>query len=136
MKPNAAIFLGLAATVASTVAWHGPGGAGVSLVNGIERETRAMLDNYEMSVVKVTAQRQPMARRIILSGPGDDFQRAEIVRYSERIAGVGEARWSVTRSHFRHPLPLLAEAILLSLAAFALGLMIAYGLFVRRGSDQ
>lgn len=135
MRPYAAIFIGLTATIAATAAWHGPGGAGKTVTDRIERETRAMLDRYEMQAIGARAQRDPFARRIILSGVGDDFQRAEMVRYTERLDGVGEARWSRSRSYFTHPLPLLVEALLLSLCAFAAGLIIAYGLFARRESE-
>ncbi len=136
MKPYAAIFIGLAATVAATAAWHGPGGAGKTVTDRIERDTRAMLDRYEMQAIGAKAQRDPLARRIILSGSGDDFQRAEMVRYTERMPGVGEARWSRFKSYFTHPLPLLLEALILSLSAFGVGLVIAYGLFARRESEE
>ena len=122
----------MAATVAATAAWHGPGGAGKSVTDQIERETRAMLDRYDMQAVGVKAQRDPLARRVILSGPGDNFQRAEMVRYTERLDGVGEARWSRSKGYFTHPLPLLIEALFLSLCSFAVGLVAAYGLFARK----
>lgn len=135
MKPYAAVFIGLGATVAATAAWHGPGGAGKTVADRIERETRIMLDRYDMQAIGAKAQREPLARRIILSGSGDDFQRAEMVRYTERLEGVGEARWSRPRSYFTHPLPLLAEALIMSLFSFAAGLVIAYALFARRETE-
>ena len=39
-------------------------------------------------------ERSPLRRRVILSGPADDFQRGEIKRMVEAQPGVGEAIWS------------------------------------------
>jgi hypothetical protein len=38
-------------------------------------------------------QRDPLSRRLILSGPADDFQREELVRRLDHIPGVLDVRW-------------------------------------------
>ena len=76
-----------------TWAWHGPMGAGDRFAADVERAARAQLDHDEMTRVKARFERDPLTRRLILSGPADDFQRAEIKRRMELIPGVGEAVW-------------------------------------------
>jgi hypothetical protein len=132
MRSYVAVLIGLTATAACTWLWHGPGDAVERAAQHIDREARQMLDGYEMQVIAVQAQRDPLARRVILVGPANDFQRAEMVRYAERLPGIGEARWSRPKSQFTHPLPLFGEALALALAAFTAGLLLTYALFVRK----
>ncbi|WP_162888167.1 hypothetical protein [Sphingomonas mesophila] len=122
MRPNVAFSIGLAASVASAVLWHGPGGAADRFIGRSEAELAQMLDYFEMRQVSGRVQRDPVARRIVLRGPADDFQRRELVRLSEDIPGIGEARWSPSRSLWRYPLPMIVEAIGLAIAAFLIGL--------------
>jgi hypothetical protein len=88
------LVLGIAAVIAVTWAWHGPLGAGDRFAADIERRARVMLDHDEMVRVDARLERGPLSRRLVLSGPADDYQRAEIKRRMETIAGVGEAAWS------------------------------------------
>ena len=44
-------------------------------------------------MIQAKMQRAPLARRLILSGPVDSFQRAELVRILDDIPGVLEVRW-------------------------------------------
>ncbi len=44
-------------------------------------------------MVQAHLQRRPLARRLILSGPADDFQRSELVRLLDETPGVLEVRW-------------------------------------------
>lgn len=136
MKSGVAILIGLAATAACTWLWHGPGGAGERVAGGIDRDVRQMLDYYEMPAIVGQAQRAPLTRRVILKGPANEFQRAELVRYTEQLIGIGEARWSRPKSQLTYPLPLFGEALALALAAFTAGLLLAYGLFARRGGHE
>ncbi|MEO7759486.1 MAG: hypothetical protein ABIR90_04300 [Sphingomicrobium sp.] len=124
MKRNTAFVLGLAATCAATLVWHGPGGAGDRLTASLSREVRVMLDNYEMGAIHQVGG-SPLDRRVLLAGPADDFQRTEIKRLTETLPGVSAAQWVDSPVRGRH-LPLLAEAIFLSLACFASGLILAY----------
>jgi hypothetical protein len=136
MRPNTALAIGFAATAASAFLWHGPGGAGERFVTRSNGDVRQMLDYFEMPQVQGRMQRNPIARRIIYSGPADEFQRTELVRLGEGLPGIGEARWSRPRSQLTYPLPLVGEALAMALAAFLAGLTLAYGVSLgRRGED-
>ena len=136
MNTRYAVLIGTAASIACAALLHGVGGAGERLAGTLDVQQRRMLDEYEMQAIEGRAQRDPIARRIIMKGPADDFQRAELVRYSERLPGVGEARWNRAKSELTYPVPALIEGIALSLAAFVVGLLIAYLAFVRREDDR
>jgi hypothetical protein len=94
MSRTTILAIGIAAVIALTWLWHGPLGAGDRLAAGIEGRARTMLDHYEMVHVEARMERGPLTRRVILSGPADDFQRREIKRMVEAQPGVGEAMWS------------------------------------------
>ena len=85
---------GIAAVVAVTWAWHSPLGAGEQFAARAEAAARTQLDHDEMARVQARFERDPLTRRLILSGPADDFQRAEIKRRMELIPGISEAVWS------------------------------------------
>jgi hypothetical protein len=88
------IFLaGAAATLAFGGLWHGPLEAGNRLATRAEKIARATLDYYEMPAVSARLAREPLRRRIILSGPADPFQRTELVRIMGQVPGVNEVRW-------------------------------------------
>ena len=126
MKPLAALSFGAAAALAATALWHGPGGAGERLANGIDREVRAMLDANDAPPVVARMQRGELMRRVIFSGQGDTFQREEMVRLTELLPGVAEARWNRPRGFRWYPVPLLIEAMTMALVAFAVGAIVAY----------
>jgi hypothetical protein len=90
------LALGIAAVIGVTWVWHGPLGAGEQFAAGVEGRARTMLDQFEMWHVQAGLERGPLTRRVILSGPADDFQRREIKRMVEAQPGVGEARWSAS----------------------------------------
>jgi len=87
------LLTGVAATTGVTWAWHGPLGAGDRFAQHVEAAARAQLDHDEMVRVQARLERHPLSRRLILSGPADDFQRGEIKRRMELISGIGEATW-------------------------------------------
>ncbi len=93
MNRTTIILLGLAATVGFTALWHGPLGAGERLASQAEAIARARLDRDEMFQVQARLQRSPLSRRLIVSGPADDFQRAEIIRRLDETPGVLQVRW-------------------------------------------
>lgn len=136
MRPNVALTIGFAATAASALLWHGPGGAGERFVTRSDGDVRKMLDYFEMQRVQGRMQRDPIARRIIYSGPADEFQRTELVRLGEGLPGVGEARWSRPRSILTYPLPLIGEALAMALTSFLVGLTAAYFASFGRGGDR
>lgn len=113
--------------LALTALWHGPGGAADRLTTAIERQSRTTLDDYEMPQVQAHLHRSPLSRRLILSGPADDFQRSELVRIMNQIEGVGRASWEQSGG-----IPLILEAALLSVLGFLLGLLLAYLVELRR----
>jgi hypothetical protein len=87
------ILIGIAAVLGFSALWHGPLGAGERLTYRVEARARHTLDYYELPMVQAHMQRGPLTRRLILSGPADDFQRAELVRILDEIPGVLEVRW-------------------------------------------
>ena len=87
------VLIGIAATLVETAIWHGPLGAGDRLAVRAETIARRTLDYYELPMVQAHMQRGPLARRLILSGPADDFQRSELVRILDETPGVLEVRW-------------------------------------------
>jgi hypothetical protein len=135
MKRNPALAIGIAATLASAWLWHGPGGAGDRLTGQLNHDVRAMLDHYEMQAVSAAVERRPLSRRIALAGPADDFQRAEIKRMSEALPGVASARWA-RKAAPAWTLPLLAEVMLMALASFAVGVILAYVAALRRRARE
>lgn len=88
------LALGIAAVIGITWVWHGPLGAGDRFAMRVDGRARTMLDHYEMVHVRAQMERKPLSRRVILSGPADDFQRREIKRMVEAMQGVGAATWS------------------------------------------
>jgi hypothetical protein len=90
------LALGIIAVIGATWLWHAPLGAGDRLTQRIEAGARAQLDRDEMTQVRARVERGPLSRRLILSGPADDFQRREIKRRMEALPGVGEAVWSAS----------------------------------------
>ena len=94
MNRFAILTLGIGAVTGVAWLWHGPLGAGEEFAAAVDRRARAMLDHYEMVHVQARMERGPLTRRVILSGPADDFQRREIKRMVEAQPGVAEAAWS------------------------------------------
>lgn len=135
MKRNTALGIGVAATLAATFLWHSPGGAGERLAGSIDRTMRATLDHYEMQPIAARMQRAPLTRRLMLDGPADDFQRGEIKRIGLEVPGVAAAHWAGPRNPPR-ALPLLAEAMLMALACFAIGVVLAYIAALRRRARE
>jgi hypothetical protein len=87
------LILGIAAVTGITWLWHGPLGAADGLAAKLEKSARVQLDRDEMTRVEARVMRDPVTRRLVLSGPADDFQRREIKRRMEALPGVGEAVW-------------------------------------------
>ena len=82
-----------AATVGFTAVWHGPLGAGDRLAGEVEARARKTLDYYELPLIQAKLQRSPLSRRLVLSGPADDFQRTELIRILDETPGVLDVRW-------------------------------------------
>jgi hypothetical protein len=93
MSRRTILLIGIAAVVGFTALWHGPIGTGERLARQAETSARRTLDYYELPMIQAHMQREPLARRLILSGPADDFQRTELVRILDETPGVLEVRW-------------------------------------------
>lgn len=126
-----ALVVGLAAALGTAALWAGPGGGAVRLAGEIEELSRRTLIHYEMGQVRASVERRPMVRRLILAGPADSFQRAELVRILNEVPGVSSVRW-VNTAPRGTLLPLMVEVMLMALAGFSLGLLVAYLLELRR----
>jgi cell division protein FtsX len=81
-----------------------------------------------MTKVHADLHRGPLTRRVLLSGPADDFQRSELARLIEEIPGVREARWSADGGG----IPLIVEGMAAALLGFLFGLLLAYLVELRR----
>lgn len=119
---------GAALTLAGAALWHGPAGGADRFAADVEAKARVALVNYEMKDVQVHLHHGPLTRRLILSGEADDFQRSELVRILSTIPGVSGASWSGKPVG----LPLLVQGLAVSALGFLLGLLLAYGVELRR----
>ena len=93
-KRTMTLIAGLAATLVGAIAWHWPLGAGDRLASQVEATARAELKHQEMFGVSARVERSPLRRRIVLSGPADDFQHAALVRIIDQLPGVSGVRWA------------------------------------------
>lgn len=95
MNRNAIFALGIAAVLAETALWHGPLGAGERLAAKAEAAARAELERQEMTAISARLEREPLLRRrMVLSGPADDFQQSELVRLIDAKPGIAGVRWA------------------------------------------
>jgi len=127
-KRGLTLALGFAASVLVAAIWHGPGGGADRFSGKVERDVHELLVHYEMTQVTAHLHHGPLTRRVLLSGPADDFQRSELVRLMDEIPGVGSARWSPDGGG----IPLIVEGAAVSLVGFLLGLLLAYLVELRR----
>ena len=132
-KGRAALAAGLAMVIVIAWVWHGPVGAGARFADDAERQTRQVLADFEMAPVRAVVERSPLSRTLVLNGPADDFQRAELVRILNDVRGIGSVHWANEPAPFM--LPLLLEVELAGLLSFGLGLLMAYLLELRRRSN-
>lgn len=93
MNRKAKLALGALAAIGVAELWHGPVGAADDLRAGMERETRSMLEYYELPQITAKMDDAPLTRRMILTGPADDFQRRALVERVGELPGVNEVRW-------------------------------------------
>jgi hypothetical protein len=129
-RPNrrrAALLIGAALCIGLAALWHGPLGAGDRLAAAVDREARLAIFVNEIPEVQGNIHHGPLTREVLLSGPADDFQRAELVKIIGSLPGVSSATWGRGRY-----VPLIVEAVLAALAGFAIGLLFAYVAELRR----
>jgi hypothetical protein len=121
-KRNVVMVCGIAAAIAAAVLWHWPLGGADQFSSRVERGARQALSYYDMNQVTAQLHRGPLSRRLILTGPADDFQRSELVRVLDQLPGVSSVSWSGGRGG----MPLIAEAALMAIVGFLVGLVLAY----------
>jgi cell division protein FtsX len=121
------LALGVAVSFVLAALWHGPLGGADRFQTKIERDIQQMLVDYEMTKVSAHLHQHPLSRRVMLSGPADDFQRQGLIEYLDHIPGVESATWSK-----RGGMPLIAEGMIVSLLGFLFGLLLAYLVELRR----
>lgn len=119
--------IGFAAALGSAMLWHWPLGAASRFVAAVEQESRAVLVDWEMGAVGARLQRDPLTRRLELSGPADPFQRGQLARLMDFVPGVAGATWSKSRA-----IPLAGEGAAIALVGFLFGLLFAYLVELRR----
>ena len=119
---------GAAVVIALAALWHGPLGAANRFAREVEQVARQALIYNEIPEVSGHLHHGPLTRRLLLSGPADDFQRSELVRYMEDLHGVGSATWSPDGGGT----PLIVEGALVALLGFLFGLLVAYLRELRR----
>jgi hypothetical protein len=120
-------IIGVLLAVGIAALWHGPGGAADSFSLKVERTIREALVNNEIPEVSGHLHRNPLSRRVMLSGPADDFQRREVVKLMHVVPGVESASWSGGEG-----VPLIAEGAAAAALGFLLGLLVAYLVELRR----
>jgi len=119
--------LAVVLALGGTALWHGPIGAADRFARTVEAAAQTTLTDYEMTQVTARLHRAPLTRRLVLSGQADDFQRSELVRILSEVPGVSRATWSTSGG-----IPLLLEAAIVSVVGFLAGLLLAYGIELRR----
>jgi ABC-type xylose transport system permease subunit len=127
-RRNAALAIGALASILLAMLWHGPLGAADRFAAKVERGVRATLVYEEIPQVSGHLHHGPLTRRVLLSGPADDFQRSELVRIIGEVPGVAKATWSGDGGG----VPLIVEGAAVAVVGFLLGLLLAYLVELRR----
>jgi hypothetical protein len=118
-----ALGVGVAAALGGAALWHWPLGAADRFVAAIEPAARAVLVDWEMGHIEGHLARDPLTRRLILSGPADRFQRLQLVRIMSTLPGVSGATWAPRR----RGMPMILESAIVTTVGFLFGLLLAYG---------
>ena len=126
-KRNAALAAGALAAIVLCALWHGPLGGADRFAAKVESAIHQTLVDSEMTQVTAHLHRGPLTRRVMLSGPADDFQRNGLVEYMDALSGVSSATWSSSGGT-----PLILEGEAVAVLGFLLGLLLAYLAELRR----
>jgi len=127
-----ALVAGALATCIAVAVWHGPLGAADRLAVELERSGQQTLGaNDAPAGITARIHHGPLTRQLVLSGPGDDFQRAEAARLLSEIPGVSDANWNNSAG-----IPLIVEGIAAGLVGFLFGLLLAYLVELRRRNNS
>ena len=126
-KRNVALAIGAAASIALAALWHGPLGAADRFTGDVEHTIRQALVYNEIPEVSGHLHRGPLTRRVLLSGPADDFQRSQLIILMDQVPGVESVSWSGGSG-----IPLIVEGAVGAVLGFLLGLIVAYLRELRR----
>lgn len=132
------MLMGIAATVAAAGLWHGPLGAGDRFADRVDVIAKQTMAYNLVPQINAVMQRQPLARRVLLSGQADEFQRIESLRIMDDIPGIIDVRWVKADGSYAagsRILPLAVEAQMLGLLGFAVGMIVMYLLELRRRAN-
>jgi hypothetical protein len=119
---------GAALCIVAAALWTGPLGGADRLIANIDREVQVSLAYNEMTAVHVELHRHPLTRQLALAGPADDFQRGALAEALSALPGVEGANWNGGGGG----LPLIVEAAIAALLGFAIGMVPAYAVELRR----
>lgn len=119
---------GVAASILLAALWHGPLGGADRFDARVEGDIQKILTYFEMTRVKGHLHHNPLTRRVLLSGPADDFQRQGLAGYMNQIPGVSDTSWSSDGGGT----PLIVEGLAIALLGFLFGLLLAYLVELRR----
>jgi hypothetical protein len=125
---RSALAIGAAALLAGAALWHWPLGAADRFIAGVEPAAREVLVDWEMGHVEGRLMRDPLTRRLFLSGPADRFQHEQLVLMMSTLPGVSRATWNPQRTG----MPLILESAIVTIIGFLLGMLLAYGAELRR----
>ena len=125
---NMMFAIGAVVSIALSALWHGPLGAADRFRSEVEGMVRAALVYNEIPEVSAHLHRGPLSRRVMLSGPADDFQRGELVQVMDEVPGVASAAWSADGGG----VPLIVEGGAAGVVGFLSGLVLAYLRELRR----
>lgn len=119
---------GVVVSILLAALWHGPLRGAERFSAQVEKGVHDTLVYYEMTQVTGHLHHGPLTRRVLLSGPADDFQRSELVRLMNQVPGVESTVWASDGGGT----PLIVEGGLVAVLGFLLGLLLAYLVELRR----
>ena len=120
-RRNGALAVGVVVSLALAALWHGPLGGAGRFEAAVQRGIHQTLVHYEMTQVSAHLHHGPLTRRVMLSGPADDFQRQGLVEFMNQIPGVSSSTWTSDAG-----MPLIVEAFGVAVVGFLFGLLLAY----------
>jgi hypothetical protein len=139
MSATIKFLIGLAAIVAMTWLHQGPLGNGEKLIGSIEGRAKAAVAASELAGIDVHLKRDPLSRLATLSGNADRFQRegqGSLKGLNDlvgEVEGVSDVRWADEAEV--STLPLFAELLLLTFAAYLTGIAISWLIWGRKRRD-
>ena len=127
-RRNAALGIGLLASLVLAFAWHGPLGGADRFSAKVQSDIDRTLVYYEMKTVSGQLHRSPLTREVLLKGQADEYQKSELVRFVNEIPGVTGTTWSEDAGG----MPLIVQGLVVSVLGFLFGLLLAYLVELRR----